>query len=339
VSIFGMHNQTLLASGVRMLWDADWLLLAVCVGAFAVVLPFVRFGLLSAVLATVQLGHRPRWLGPGFRWALWLDVWAMPDVFLLACFIGYYRLINVHAMTVTIHSGGYCFIAAAFFSMLCRAALDKRTVWRAIRADVAHPPDVATVSCTTCDLVRPVSAEGTGCPRCGALLRRRKPYAMARGTALTVAALVLFFPANYLPMNVTIQMGKPVDRTIFEGVRELFQAGLWPIGVIIFCTSIAIPAVKILGMAWFLFSVHRRSSKRLVAKTKFHRFIAEIGRWSSVDPFAIAVFVPLMTFGRLVSSNAGWGSTAFLAVVVLTLLASITFDARLIWDAAEGSPV
>jgi paraquat-inducible protein A len=84
VRIFGMHNQSRLSTGVFALWDHDWILLAALTGAFAVFLPFLRFGLLSTVLAIVRLGYRPAWLGSGFRWAIWLDVWAMPDVYLLA---------------------------------------------------------------------------------------------------------------------------------------------------------------------------------------------------------------------------------------------------------------
>jgi paraquat-inducible protein A len=161
---------------------------------------------------------------------------------------------------------------------------------------------------------------------------------MVRATALTAAAFILFFPANFLPMNVTVQLGSGVRRTIFQGVRELFEAGLWPLGVIIFITSIGIPALKIFGMAWFIASVRRRSTKHLVFKTKLHRFITEIGRWSNVDPFIITVFVPLMTFPPFAASRAAWGATAFIAVVVLTLVASMTFDPRLMWDVAEERP-
>ena len=42
-----------------------------------------------------------------------------------------------------------------------------------------------------------------------------------------------------------------------------------------------------------------------------------------------------MTFGAFASSKAGWGSTAFILVVVLTLLATMSFDSRLMWDVAE----
>jgi paraquat-inducible protein A len=135
-----------------------------------------------------------------------------------------------------------------------------------------------------------------------------------------------------------MQMGRPTSHTIFNGVRLLFEAGLWPLGVLIFCTSIAIPMVKIAGLGWCMLSVRRRSKAHLVAKTRLYRFIDEIGRWSNVDPFTIVFFVPLMNFGALASADAAWGATAFMLVVVLTMLASRTFDPRLMWDAAAEAP-
>ncbi len=335
VHIFGMHNQSRLSTGAKVLWGNGWLLLAALVWAFAVVLPFFRFGLLSAVLGAIRFGYQSRWIGTGYRWSLWLDTWAMPDVFLLGAFVGYFRLIHAPHMKVMIGSGGYVFLVAAFLAMITRACIDRRSVWRAIAPEVDVSEETETLSCTVCDLIQPIDCEGNRCPRCRARLYTRKPFALMRATALTAAAFVLFFPANILPMNTTLQMGSTVNYTIFQGVRELFKAGLWPLGVIIFCTSISIPAVKIFGMAWFIGSVWRKSDKHLVAKTKFYRFINEIGRWSNVDPFIIVVFVPLMTFGSFASSKAGWGSTAFILVVVLTLLASMSFDPRLMWDAAE----
>lgn len=333
VSLFGMHGESRLSSGVSMLWDHHWVLLAALTCAFAIVFPFLRFGLLSAVLAALRLGYRPKWLGRGFRWATALDPWAMPDVFLLGCFVGYSRL--EQAMPVTIGPGGYCFIAAAFLGMAARSALDRRAVWRAIAPETHAIPGVKTLSCPACDLVRPLECEGESCPRCGAKLRARKPDSLVRTTAFIAAALVLYFPANILPMNVAVQMGTPVTHTIFNGIQLLFQAGLWPLGVLIFCTSIAIPILKIAGLGWCVASVHWRSRRHLVAKTKLYRFITGIGRWSNVDPFTIAVFVPLMQFGSLATADAAPGSTAFILVVVLTMLGARAFDPRLIWDAAE----
>lgn len=56
ISIFGINRETRIASGIFTLWNHQWVLFAVLVGAFAVVLPFVRFGLLSWVLGCLRFG-------------------------------------------------------------------------------------------------------------------------------------------------------------------------------------------------------------------------------------------------------------------------------------------
>ena len=132
VDLFGMHSQNNTAAGVAQLWGRGWVWLAGLSTLFVIVFPFLRFGLLSAVLGALTLNRRPAWLGAAFRWSMWLDPWAMVDVYLVAGCVGFFRLINIDQAHVTIELGGACFIAAAFLTMLSRATLDARTVWRAI---------------------------------------------------------------------------------------------------------------------------------------------------------------------------------------------------------------
>jgi paraquat-inducible protein A len=54
-----------------------------------------------------------------------------------------------------------------------------------------------------------------------------------------------------------------------------------------------------------------------------------------VDPFTIACFVPVMQFNAVLYGRAGAAAPAFTGVVVLTIIAAMAFDPRLIWDAAE----
>jgi len=334
VSVLGMSREGEIFSGVISLWDGQWVLVAILVAAFVVVLPFVRFGLLALVLAHIRLGRSRPWLGQAFRWSLRLDPWAMPDVFLIGFAIGYSRV--AADLTVSIDAGGVCLMAAAFLCMLSRATLDRRTVWRAISPERhAPPPEESVIACRVCELVLSGEWEGSRCPRCQLRVHSRKPDAMLRTAALLIAGLALYFPANLYPMSIAMQAGREVPHRIIDGVQELFEAGFWPLGVIIFCTSIAIPLLKIIGLGWLQLSVLRGSGRALVFKTHFHRFIDEIGRWSSVDVFTIAVFVPVMQFGALASARAAWGATAFLLVVTLTMLASHSFDPRLLWDAAD----
>jgi len=337
VDLFGMHGENVISGGIWQLLQHRWLLLACISAVCVVVLPFVRFGLLTATLGVLRLGRRPGWVGVAFRWAAWLDLWAMLDVYLLAAAIGYYRLSQVSEAHVSIEVGGACFVAAAFFTMLSRATLDERMVWRTIGGETEPAPGEALIACTTCDLVQPTSQRGRRCPRCRARLHPRKPYAMLRTAALLLAAFILIFPSNIYPMNVSSQLGERHEYTIFRGIEDMFEAGLWPLGAIVFCTSILIPVLKILGVGWCVLSVWRRSSAHLPGKTRTLRVVAEWGRWSKTDPFTIVFFVPLMNFDGLASSTAGWGATAFVVMTLLTMAASATFDPRLMWDASVDS--
>lgn len=338
VSVLGMTRESRISSGIHALWSHQWAIVALLVAALVIVLPLARFALLSLVLTLVRLGIRTRWLGEAFRWAVQLDPWAMPDVFLLGCAIGYSRIRA--NLPVTIEAGGVCVILAAVLCMLTRASLDKRTVWRAIAPESQVLDEaVPVISCSACALVLPREQQGHPCPRCRLRLSGRRPYAVMRTLALVIAGFALYFPANLFPMSTDIQAGTHVTHRIVDGVRELFAAGLWPLGVVIFCTSIAIPLVKLAGLSWFMLSIWRRSTSVLTLKTQAYRFIDEIGRWSCIDVFTIAVFVPLLQFDGLLTSHAAPGAAAFILVVVLTMAASSAFDPRLMWDAAalEGA--
>lgn len=330
VHLLGAERSSVLASGIADMWNEGWVILAALLGMFGIVLPFVRFGLLTLVLGAVRFGRHFSSIGMFFRWAVWLDIWAMPDVYLVGCFVGYSRV--TQDLTGTIGAGGYCFIAAALMSMLTRASLDRRTIWRAIAPERELADDEPVLSCPVCDLVASAACEGQPCSRCGRKLFLRQPDAIVRPAALSLAALVLTLPANFYPMTLSIQLGQTVPHRIVDGVQELFQAGLWPLGILIFCTSIVIPVAKIGGMAWFIVSVKRRSRKYLRLKAHLYRWIDELGRWSNVDVFTIAAFVPLIHFGSVASSRAAKGATAFALVVFLTMVASRAFDPRMMWD-------
>lgn len=138
VSILGVVNHSIIASGVAGPWRQGWPLVACVVGLEIVILPFLRFGLLAAVLLAVRVGHRAGWMGPAFRIAEALDRWAMMDVFLFGCTLGYVRVAPL--LPITIGVGGWCVIAAALLTLVTRAALERRAIWRAIRPDATSAP-------------------------------------------------------------------------------------------------------------------------------------------------------------------------------------------------------
>jgi len=330
----GQSSARSLAEGVGHLWAHDWITLAALSTIFVIVLPAVRTALLVAVLGMLRLRQRPPWLGCAFRWAVWLGPWAMLDVFLLAVAVGYYYLTEIEHLTVRIELGGILLLVAGLLTMLARAALEERTVWRAIGAESPAVAGEHALGCGTCGLVQPPPRAGGRCPRCGARNRPRRLDATPRTAALVSAAFVLLFPANFFPMNSSNLLGVHREYTNFGYVQQLWHHGLWPLGVITFWTSIITPALMISCVGWCVLSVERRSARRLALKTQLLRMVAETGRWSETGPLSIMFFAPLIDFGRLGAENAGWGATAFIVMTLLVIAAAVTFDSRVMWDAS-----
>jgi paraquat-inducible protein A len=194
-------------------------------------------------------------------------------------------------------------------------------------------------NCHDCRLlVRHTAMAGGGnvrCPRCAARLHQRKPNSIMRTWALVLAALIFYIPANLLPVTITSHLGSTQSDTILSGVIFFMQTGSWGIALIIFVASIVVPIAKLAILSGLLISVQRHSRWRPKERTRLYRIVEVVGRWSMLDVFVVSVLVALVRLGYLTTIQAGAGVVYFAAVVVITMIAAISFDPRLIWDALE----
>jgi paraquat-inducible protein A len=150
-----------------------------------------------------------------------------------------------------------------------------------------------------------------------------------------IAALIFYIPANLLPVTITTYLGSTQTDTIISGVLYFMQTGSWGIALIIFVASIVVPIAKLLVLSGLLYSVQRRSRWRPEERTRLYRITELVGRWSMLDVFVVTVLVALVRMGYLTTIEAGSGVVYFAAVVVLTMIAAMAFDPRLIWDVLE----
>jgi paraquat-inducible protein A len=184
--------------------------------------------------------------------------------------------------------------------------------------------------CDVCGLVAPVK-EGR-CPRCDSRLHLRLRDSLQRTWALTIAATILYFPANLLPVLRVDSVTGDYANTILGGVIQFWQHGDYPVAIIIFTASVMIPVLKIFSIVALCFAA--RSGHRPRRMTKLYRVTEFIGRWSMVDVFVVAILVAVVQLGSAMSIHPGAAALSFAGVVVLTMLAAMSFDPRLIWDAA-----
>ncbi|TCW76292.1 paraquat-inducible membrane protein A [Burkholderia sp. SRS-46] len=193
------------------------------------------------------------------------------------------------------------------------------------------------VSCHTCGLVQTLDRPHAGCARCGATLHFRTPNSIARTWALLIAAVILYIPANLLPIMRTTSIVGAQQDTIMSGVVLFWSHGDWPLAVVVFVASVLVPMLKLTVLVILVITAQRRSPWRPMQRTRLFRIVERIGRWSMLDIFVVTLTVALVHFRSLAVITAGPGALAFGAVVILTMLASMQFDPRLIWDPVETS--
>jgi paraquat-inducible protein A len=328
---YGAEHESWMASGVQALSLEGFPVLGALVGVFAVLAPCIYLVLLIWVLVNLCLGYTEG-LGRPFRWVCLLRPWMMVEVFVVGCFVAYSRIKVLTSVEVGL--GGWCLLGATLALLLALTQLNERTVWESVAQRRPDRRGGRSIACIVCDLLVEATEEGRACPRCAAALHLRKPDALRRTVALLAAAYLLYVPANVLPVLRIVWLGGEESNTIGSGVLELARNELWPLAVIVLLASIIIPLVKLVGLTWMLLAIRGRSARLLTARTRLYRSIDLIGRWSNIDVFMAAVLVSLLQVGTLTQVHAGFGLVAFAAVVILTMLATLTFDCRLMWDAA-----
>ena len=132
-------------------------------------------------------------------------------------------------------------------------------------------------------------------------------------------------------------LGHGEPSTILGGVKELIAANMWPLATIVFVASILVPCLKLVSMSYLVISARKGHRRRLRDRTLIYRMNEAVGRWSMVDVFVVSILVALVQLGSIASIVPGPGCIAFCGVVVLTMMAAMSFDARLMWDAAGAN--
>jgi len=324
------------------LFSGPWELVRQEMGPLALVIVFVTvlapLGRLAGTLYVLTRLHErrpPLHLRRVFALAERLRPWSMIEVFVFGVFVAYVKLSDL--VTIGLMTGVYALLALTFVLVWMDSALDREAVWERLdRSDSPAGPHETedAVGCETCGLVSVPEPYDPRCPRCDSELNERKPNSVARTWALVIAAAVFYIPANYYPVLSVVQLGAGQPSTILGGVEELVKAGQYPLALLVFFASIAVPVLKLVGLSVMLVTIQTARTGWLRDRVRLYHIVRFIGRWSMIDIFMESLLGALVAFGSVITIEPGVGALAFCAVVILTMFAAETFDPRLMWDAA-----
>jgi len=198
---------------------------------------------------------------------------------------------------------------------------------------------ITIVRCPLCGLacehIRVINHAGI-CPRCQTVLHPRYPDSLSQCWALLITSMILYLPANLLPVMFNSIASNGHENTIMGGIIAFWNAGSQGIALIIFVASILVPCLKFLVMGGLLISVQRQQTRRRAERTHLFRLMEHIGYWSILDVIVVALVAALINIPGLSRAEPRIGILFYGAVVLITLLAALKFDPRLIWDGTHN---
>ena len=343
----GIHTEASLLHATWLTWQEGEHLVAALSAATAFGFPLGVILLRLWVLVPLVRGRPVRALAPVMRLLRWMLRWSMVEVFMLGVLVAVVRSAGV--TNVLLGAGIFAYTA------LTRAAHRHPCRWpaepvgcgiegAAMNARVPIAVDRGLIGCDVCALVLRAPKPGpAGVARAAATRFMLASRSACKGRLSWLAvSLVLYVPANLLPVMSTTSVFGRVSHTIGGGIVELWSTGSHELALIVFIASIVVPLGKMGSLALLAFTAQRSSRWRQRERAGLYRLVDTVGHWSMLDVFVVVLLVGMVQFGVLASVEPGPGLLAFGAVVVATMLAASSFDPRLIWPAepepAEPAP-
>ncbi|WP_259239722.1 PqiA/YebS family transporter subunit [Rheinheimera pacifica] len=266
-----------------------------------------------------------------------LKPWSMVDIFLMGLIISFVKL--VADADISLGPSFWAFCLFCLLHLRTFQVIDRRELWSKI---APYPiPEVEAHAgktglqqnlklCQVCTALVPLAQ--SHCSRCNTKVRIRQQASVQNTMALLIAATLLYIPANLLPIMRTVSFGEVTDSTIISGLILMWQDGAYPVAIIILIASVIVPVAKILIMFWLCYLTRLPFSRRQRHSGTIYRLVDWVGRWSMVDVLVVAIMAALVRFDLFMSVYPGVGALVFAAVVILTMLAALSFDPRLLWD-------
>lgn len=193
------------------------------------------------------------------------------------------------------------------------------------------------IVCHDCDLLQreiPLKPGCTAsCRRCGAILYRNATDSIDRTLAYTMAAAVLFLIANVFPIFAIELQGTHSEINLLGAVSSLWDQKMQFISLLVFLTTILIPALELVTMIYLLLPLKYRLIP--AGYTHFLRMMQIVEPWSMVEVFMLGVLVSLVKLTSSFKVIPGVALWSFGCLTLLLAAAASSFSARDVWARLE----
>ncbi len=201
-----------------------------------------------------------------------------------------------------------------------------------------NQPDISTLTaCHECDLLmaRPddLTAPQLACPRCGAVVFGSKTDSISRTLALVVAGLILYLPANFLPILKLEIMGNSSYNTMFSAVVSIYQGGLEVVALIVLFCSMLAPLFSLCLLLMVIVFV--QAGKFTTILPGLFRIHGHLDSWAMLEVYIIALLVAVIKLLDMAQIHVGLGLFCFIGLMLTYIGSKVTLDRDKIWEMIE----
>mgnify|MGYP002623588126 FL=1 len=169
------------------------------------------------------------------------------------------------------------------------------------------------------------------CHRCRSLLDVFEAKGdNSTSAVIAISALLLFLPAVTLPFLRVEQLGHVSEQSLLGAARALFESGAWFVGTVVLVFSVILPPAKLIALLMLSFVPQWLGRPRRALG--IYKAVEAIGRWGMLDVLLVAVLVAFVKLGDYLSFAALPGLFVFGGFVLLSLIASFSFNPQFLWS-------
>ncbi|WP_422386567.1 PqiA/YebS family transporter subunit [Candidatus Pantoea edessiphila] len=335
INIAGINNRIILSQISYTMINDGYTILATLFILFTQFIPICCIIIIFLLINPIKIPTKIKLILA--RMLFQLRNWIMVEIFMVGMFISLIKLTdysNIKLQPSFLLWFLFCLLQLRLFQ-----CIDRNWLWQYIKPmpKLIQKPIIGKSglsqglrSCPCCTAILPIIQNK--CIRCGIVAGPRYKYSLQYTLALLITSIIFYIPANVMPIMITEIIGLEYPSNIINGIIILWNESYYFISLLIFACSIVVPVLKILSMGWLCWNAYGMGNNESQTMHSIYNFIKFIGRWSMIDMFVILILSSLLRMGTLIKIYPASGLLLFVLVVILTMMAEMNFDPRLIWD-------
>ncbi len=207
------------------------------------------------------------------------------------------------------------------------------------RAVNINPADM--LACPDCDMLLQKNHVEPGqkacCPRCGHVLHAPVKDSVDKTLVCALTGLLLFIPANFLPIMTLDTMGLEQAGSVFDGITVIYKSGYLFVSLMVAVTSVIFPLVKLslLFIVSFCLKI-KRYPDMLPQLLRCYRHLDE---WGMLEVYMVGILVSIIKLHHMAHIHYDFGFACFIALLGMALFTSVVMDEHEFWERIEKKPI